>query len=130
MIKLIKNGNYCIFKGEEYEMSEDMDGNLLILTDNPLSIKEGFIDRFNSKVFSKIVTPHEITNCYSIKTKGKLDGKVVNISKETTDQYYVGTSDSLIAQELGLEQTDKYYYDKWISKDRVEVFEEKIDIKF
>lgn len=76
------------------------------------------------------MTPHEITNCYSIRTKGKLDGKIVNISKETTDQYYVGTSDSLIAQELGLEQTDKYYYDKWISKDRVEVFEEKIDIKF
>ncbi len=76
------------------------------------------------------MTPHEITNCYSIRTKGKLDGKIVNISKETTDQYYAGTSDSLIAQELGLEQTDKYYYDKWISKDRVEVFEEKIDIKF
>lgn len=71
------------------------------------------------------MTPHEITNCYSIRTKGKLDRKIVNISKETTDQYYVGTSDSLIAQELGLEQTDK-----WISKDRVEVFEEKIDIKF
>lgn len=40
---MIRNGNYCIYNGKEYELSEDMDDNLIIVTENPTSPeKQGF----------------------------------------------------------------------------------------
>jgi hypothetical protein len=122
---MIRNGNYCIYNGREFELSEDMDENLIILSENPASLKEkGFVDRFNSGVYSKVVKPSELTKCYRIITKGKLDGKVVNISNENSDEYYVGTLNAEIAKDLGAERTDKYYYEKWVPKERIEIFEE------
>lgn len=122
---MIRNGNYCIYNGKEYELSEDMDDNLIILTENPTSPeKHGFIDHFNSGVYSKVVNQSELTKCYRVTTKGKLNGKIVNISDENGNEYFVGTSDADIAKELGAERTDKYYYEKWVPKEMVEVFEE------
>lgn len=122
---MIRNGNYCIYNGIEYELSEDMDDNLIIFSENPSSLEEqGFIDQFNSGVYSKVVNTSELTKCYRITTKGKLNGKFVNISNENDNEYYVGTSNADIAKYIGAERTDKYYYEKWVPKERVEVFEE------
>lgn len=79
---MVRNGGFCTYNGNEYELTEDMDGNLLILTEDPFLAKDGFVDKWGSGVYSKKVSPNEISNCYRITTKGKINGKIVHISKE------------------------------------------------
>ena len=31
---MIKNGEFCVYNGNEYELNEDNDGNLIIITTN------------------------------------------------------------------------------------------------
>lgn len=45
------------------------------------------------------------------------------------NDYYIGTSDGRIAKKLGIERTDKYYYESWGPKNEVEIFEEVKEIK-
>ena len=50
--------------------------------------------------------------------------------KEYENQFLVGTSDSSIAKTLGLDRTDKYYYEKWVPKEDVQLFEVRKPIHF
>ncbi|MCD7034524.1 hypothetical protein LRR81_09760 [Metabacillus sp. GX 13764] len=122
---MIRKGYYGTYKGKEYKINRDMEGNLLVFSHDPSTIEEGFIDTYNSGLYSKVISEEEITNSYRVKTKGKIKGRIVNISKENENEYFIGTPDSAIAEELGMDRTDKYYYDMWIPKDRVEVLEER-----
>ena len=106
---MIRNGDYCIYNNREYEFTRDMDGNLVIVSENSHMVKEGFIDKLRSGVYSKVVKPNELSNCYQVTSKGKITGEIVNVSKEDNDKYYLGTSNTKVAQKLGLERTDKYY---------------------
>ncbi|WP_172372747.1 hypothetical protein [Sporosarcina jiandibaonis] len=126
---MIRNGEYCIYKNREFEFTSDMEGNLLIVSENPHMIKEGFVDKYRNGVYSKRVKPSELINCYQVTTKGKFKGEIINVSNEDKDKYYVGTSNTKFAQKLGLERTDKYYYEKWVPKNEVEIFEDRKDIK-
>lgn len=126
---MIRNGDYCLYKSREYEFTEDMDGYLVIISENPHMVKEGFTDKLRSGVYSKVVKPGELSNCYQVTTKGKIKGEIFNVSKEDKDKYYIGTSNTKVARKLGLERTDKYYYDKWVPKNEVEIFEDRKDIK-
>ena len=126
---MIRNGDYCLYKNREYEFTRDMNGNLLIVSENPHLVKEGFVDKLRSGVYSKVVKPNELSNCYQVTTKGKINGEIVNVSKEDKDKYYIGTSNTKVAQKFWLKKTDKYYYDKWVPKNEVEIFEDRKDIK-
>lgn len=126
---MVRNGDYCIYKGREFKVNRDMEGNLLVLSHDPQLVNEGFEDIYNSGLYSKKVKSNDLSNCFSVYTKGKIDGEIVNISQENEFEYYVGTSNSDIAKKLGLERTDKYYYESWVQKDRVEVFEEREEIE-
>ena len=126
---MIKNGKYCTFKNLEYELTMDMDGNLLIISKDPLLLKEGFIDVYESGVYSKVVKSSELSNCHRVSIKGKIKGEIVNVYREDKYNYYVGTSDAEVARKLGLERTDKYYYEKWVPKNEVGIFEERKEIK-
>ena len=57
---MIKNGEFCIYNGNEYELNEDNDGNLIIITTNHAMIDATFVDEYNSGVYSKIISPNEI----------------------------------------------------------------------
>ena len=57
---MIKNGEFCIYNDNEYELNEDSDGNLIIITTNRAIIDETFVDKYNSGVYSKVILPNEI----------------------------------------------------------------------
>ena len=52
---MIKNGEFCVYNGNEYELNEDNDGNLIIITTNREIIDATFVDEYNSGVYSKII---------------------------------------------------------------------------
>lgn len=55
---------------------------------------------------------------------------VVDVFGESEEEYLVGTAYSGVAEKLGLPRTDKYCYDKWVSKSEVEIYEEVENLDF
>lgn len=103
---------------------------MLILSHDNLLLQEGFEDTYSSGLYSKIISEDDLTSCCRIKTKAKLKGHTVNVYAENENAYCIGTSDASIAKELGLDRTDKYYYEKWVPKYEAVIFEERENNKY
>ena len=101
---MIKNGEFCIYNDNEYELNEDSDGNLIIITTNRAIIDETFVDKYNSGVYSKVILPNEIGKAYDCQTYGVIKGSRVNVEKENQEYYFVGTADCKVAGALGLQR--------------------------
>ena len=134
---MIKNGEFCIYndneyelnEDSEYELNEDSDGNLIIITTNRAIIDETFVDKYNSGVYSKVILPNEIGEAYDCQTYGVIKGCRVNVEKENEGYYFVGTADCKVAEALGLQRCDKYYYEGKFPKQDVEIIEKKEKIE-
>ena len=90
---MIKKWWICVYNGNEYELNEDNDGNLIIITTNREIIDATFVDEYNSGVYSKIISPNEIQEAYECRTYGLINGYKVSIRKELKDTFLVGTGD-------------------------------------
>ena len=51
------------------------------------------------------------------------------VEKENQEYYFVGTADWKVAETLGLQRCDKYYYEGKFPKQDVEIIEEKEKIE-
>ncbi len=122
---MLRSGDFALYHNQEYELYENGDGTINLVTDHPQSIEHGFIKDPISNRFEKTVNVQEITNAYQIKTYGKYKNVEVNIRTEDEQKYLIGTPDAAKAQLLNLDRTDKYFYEKWVPKDEVEIFEVK-----
>ena len=66
---------------------------------------------------------------YRYATYAVINNCKVNLEKENEEYYFVGTADCKVAEILGLQRCDKYYYEgKFLKKD-VEIIEEKEKIE-
>ena len=115
----MKTCKYGIYKGNEYKLSYDMKKNLLLLTSDTNLIDDSFIDRYGTGVYSKIITPNELDEAYTIDVYGKINGCEVSIREEYENRLLIGTSDLQIAKLLNLNRIDKYGYEGVIDKNRV-----------
>lgn len=122
---MIKNGRFCKYNGNEFKVNRDSDGNMLILTTDTQLIDSTFVDKYGSGVYSKKVSGEELEEIYSYQTYGIVGDVRVNVEKEKDEYYFVGTSDCKVAEVLGLQRCDKYYYEGKIEKSKVELVEEK-----
>jgi hypothetical protein len=76
-------------------------------------------------VLIKKVLKSELNLNYQINTYAIYKGHRLEIGSEKEDKILVGTGDSRLADELKLDRTDKYFYEKWIDKSEVQLVEEK-----
>lgn len=126
---MIRNGRYALYKGNEYELSEDMDDNNIIITTNDAIIDNTFEDRYETGVYSKIVDLSQLDEVFSVTSYGVIDGEKVLIRKEQDGKLLVGTTDCEIGEKLKLERVDKYGYEGWWPVNSVQVLEDKHVIK-
>ncbi|WP_253295622.1 hypothetical protein [Roseburia sp. MSJ-14] len=73
------SGEFCVYNGNEYELNEDNDGNLIIITTNREIIDATFVDEYNSGVYSKIISPNEIKEAYECQAYGIIKSIKVNV---------------------------------------------------
>lgn len=125
---MMRNGKYAKYNGKEYELSRDMDGNLIIITDNVRLVDKTFEDIYNTGVYSRIVEDVDLSEVYRVDSYVIIDGMKLSIRKETDSGYIIGTNDYGVAQKLNFERVDKYGYEKYIDKKGLEIIEEKIRI--
>lgn len=126
---MIKSGKYALYKGNEYELSEDVDDNNIIITTNDAIIDDTFEDRYGTGIFSKIVDLSQLDKVFVITSYGIIDGDRVLIRKEKNGKLLVGTTDCKVGEKLKLERVDKYGYEGWWDVSLVQVIEDKHMIK-
>lgn len=127
---MIKKGFFGIYQGEEYEVTEDMDNNFLILTKDLSKITNDFVDTYGSGVYTKKVSRNELSEYYYIQPQASYMGDQFNVSRrEVNGKVCLGTGDATLAEKLRFDRTDKYYYEKWVDKEDVIIFEQRKDIQ-
>lgn len=124
-----KSGKYALYAGREYELTQDMDGNNLIITKNKELLDATFKDKYGTGVYSKIVDLSDLDAIYRITVYGNVCEERVSIIKEKNGEYLVSTNDCKIGEKLKLERVDKYGYEGWLSSNLVQIIEEKEVIK-
>ncbi|MGG0658418.1 hypothetical protein [Rummeliibacillus pycnus] len=122
---MLKSGIYGKYKNIEYEITRDMEDNVLIITEDRNKIDETFKDQYNSGIFKKIVQPSELSECISITPYGIIEGEKLQILQERENQYQVGTGVSLIGSKLNLPRVDRDSWLGWVPKSDVILIEEK-----
>ncbi|MEN1967639.1 hypothetical protein WMZ97_06115 [Lentibacillus sp. N15] len=122
---MVRLGLYGKYKGIEYKVTRDMQGNRKIITEDAGKIDGSFQDTYNSGVFSKIIDPNELSDCVSVKTFGIIKGKKVQVLKESETEYQVATSSLLIGSELKIPRIDRDQWLGWVPKSEVKIVEEK-----
>lgn len=122
---MLKRGIYGKYKNKEYEITKDMENNIIIITEDIDKIDGTFIDKYNNGQFRKIVNPIELSDCLRIKSYGMMEGEKVHILQEKDGNYQVETGDLLVGPKLNLPRVDRDSWLGWIPKSDVALIEEK-----
>ncbi|MBC2008878.1 hypothetical protein IA939_02955 [Listeria welshimeri] len=126
---MIKSGRFGIYNNKEYEVTGDMDGNTLLLTEDKDQIDESFRDKYNSGVYTKIIDKLELKEVYDIRTYAIYKGAKIQAEREENGMYFITTGDTALANQIGgFDMIDKFVYGKWIPKSEGELVEERKQI--
>ncbi|WP_048824572.1 hypothetical protein [Bacillus sp. B-jedd] len=125
---MLKSGIYGKYNGIEFEITTDMENNIMILTEDKSKIDHTFEDKYNSGVFTKIVKPSELVDCVNITHFGIIQGEKLRILQANSNEYQIGTGSILIGDKLNLPRVDRDTWLGWVPKSEVKVLEEKTSI--
>ena len=121
----MKEGEYCIYKGKEYEIEIDEKGNCCIFTEDPTIIDHSFHGPDEDGYYEKKIKKKMVQDIYTYNYYAIVDGDRVAVLDERDDYVLIGTANYEIAKKLNMDRTDKYYYEKWMDKDSVIIHTEK-----
>lgn len=118
----MKEGYYAVYKGKEYKAaySPDLGDNdiIMLMTEDVNGLRNGFTKGFYG--ITKKVKRDELDTAYSIKVNAIYQGYQFQVSEEKDGRVLLYTSDWGISQKLNMEQTDKFSFHKWVTKDEIE----------
>jgi hypothetical protein len=127
---MIKSENYILYKNMEYSFFRKPDGSVNLISYESESLSNGFQKHdLIPGAFVKKLRLEDLENVYEIKTFAKYNGTEVNVTSEKDNLICIGTADASLAEKLGMDRTDKFYYEKWVPEEDVELFELKESIK-
>ncbi|WP_405101042.1 hypothetical protein [Oceanobacillus sp. FSL H7-0719] len=122
---MVRKGDYTYYDGKEYRLVTDRNGKTFLISNDSTDIKKGF-QKYSDGVFQKEIDLNEIGDIYYIHPYAIYNGEEfdakVNKGKNTVK---LGTSNSTLATKMGFDRVDKYYYEKNVSVDKVNLFEKK-----
>ena len=127
-MKMIRNGDYCIYHGKEYNITEDMQGNTKIYTRNKDLSDETFSFNRQSGAYHKMIDPKEIQEAYRISTKAIIDGDELSIYQApggAENMYWVQSGSKELQEKYHMEEIERGQHGTWIEKDKVQVVERK-----
>lgn len=138
-MKAMRKGLFAKYKESNYQ-AEILSDSLIKLVSSEVKDKElGFNlkiypeyykDAKNlPKLYLKEVNRNDIIELFEVFPKSRYKGHEFNVSREKNGNVNIGTVDATLAKKMGFERTDKYYYEKWVPKNEVEIFEERKEIK-
>ncbi|KIL43109.1 hypothetical protein [Jeotgalibacillus campisalis] len=129
----MEKGIFARYKNKTFRVST-IDGETVRLVSEESNISEGFKeliypsnykDRNNlPTLYIKEVKKVEIEEIYEVDYKAKFRGEKFNLSfNKAGSEFRLGTMHAELANQYGFERTDKYYYEKIVNENEIEVIE-------
>lgn len=124
----MRKGNYTIYGNKEYRFTIEEDNSISLISNDIIDLQKGF-KKYAHGVYIKSVESNELKETYYVHPFALYkEEKFDAIVDEMNQRVNLGTGDADIARKLSFDRTDKYYYEKWVSIEDVELFEEKTEI--
>lgn len=125
----MNNITFAVYKGKEYSAGIKEDGVIVLRSQNPEEVTNGFVEKKIGKnvVFIKYVSKEDISQIFDRRTKAIYAGYEFEVVDEKDDMISIVTmvGDYRVWLGLGMECIDKGVYQKWISKNEAEIRIEK-----
>lgn len=116
-------GNYCEYRGHTFNYSVDIDGEIYISTKDKVLIDDSFDGPNKRGIYQKKVTKADLDAIYRVENYVVIDGREFDVLKLDDRGVLLGTNDASTAELLEFERSDRYYYEKWIDANEVEIKE-------
>ena len=128
----MEKGTYAKYLNKIFRVSDIEEDIIRLVSENKVDLINGFKEKIypsNYKnrsdlpiLYIKEVKKEEIDEIYEIDYKAKYKGNIFNLGfNKAGSQFRLGTTNAEIAQQYGFERTDKYYYEKLVNQDEIEV---------
>ncbi|RIW30397.1 hypothetical protein D3H55_16820 [Bacillus salacetis] len=130
----MEKGTFAKYKNKTYRVTSIEGDVLRLVSKDQEDLKYGFKEKVYPsyykdsadlpKLFVYEIKKEEADEIYEVDYKAKFNGNVFNLSfNKTATQLRLGTSNAELAKENGFDRMDKYYYDKEVNQDEIEVLE-------
>ncbi|MEN2667611.1 hypothetical protein [Listeria aquatica] len=118
---MVKDGFFCVYNNIEYEVTRNKEHEFIIMTEEINKVTPGFVDKYNSGVYTKPINKKDVSDYYRISSKAIYKGVEFNITTEKGSELFLGTDNAELARKMDFDRTDKYYYEKWVPENEVEI---------
>ncbi|GGB67773.1 hypothetical protein [Fictibacillus barbaricus] len=123
---MIKRGKYTSYNNKEYSIGKEGDDWVNLVSKDSKDLNNGFQPHpLDKAVFVKKVSRNKLDKIYKITPYAIYKGYKLSIGGETDGKILLGTGEVKIADALGFNRTDKYFYEKWIDNKDLKIMEEK-----
>lgn len=128
----MEKGTFAKYINKVFRVSNIENGIIRLVSEDRSDLNNGFIEKiypsnykdraYLPKLYIKEVKKEEIEEIFEIDYKAKYKDNIFNISSNKIgSQYRIGTTDAEIAQQNGFNRTDKYYYEKLVNQDEIDI---------
>ncbi len=121
-------GDYCEYRGHTFKYSVDINGEIYVSTKDKALIDDSFDGPNKRGIYKKKITKADLDIIYRVENYAVIDGREFDVLKLDDRRVLLGTNDASTAELLEFERSDRYYYEKWIDTNEVEIKERIIDI--
>src|SRR5699024_7558871 len=105
------DGRYATYRGETYKVVEIVSNEVLLVTEDERATEHGF----------EAQTYRHAAHTLYYKNVARDDvDELFDLYQDVEGQLYIGTEDEDKASTFGLDQTDEYYYSKYVDEDEIE----------
>jgi len=121
----MRNITNAIYNGKEYSAGIKKDGQIVIRSENPKDISNGFWEKSIGKnsIYIKYVTRDELEEIYDKRISALYEGHEFTVVDEKDEMISIVamTGDYRVWLSLGMESIDRGIYQKWIKKGDAEI---------
>ncbi|PKR82386.1 hypothetical protein [Heyndrickxia camelliae] len=130
----MEKGIFAKYTNKIFRVS-NIDGDIIrLVSDDQADLNNGFKEKIYPsnykdsanlpRIYIKEINKAEIDEIYEVDYKAKYKGNIFNLSfSNSGSQFRLGTNNAELAKQNGFERTDKYYYEKIVNQDEIEVLE-------
>ncbi|TXC78490.1 hypothetical protein FS935_22770 [Metabacillus litoralis] len=130
----MEKGTFAKYTNKTFKVSNINGDCIRLVSDDQDDLENGFREKIYPSPFKesanlprlyiKEVKKADIDEIYEVDYKAKYKGNIFNLSfNKTGSQLRLGTINADLAKQNGFDRTDKYYYEKIVNQDEIEVLE-------
>ncbi|WP_026692775.1 hypothetical protein [Peribacillus kribbensis] len=130
----MEKGTFAKYTSKIFRVSNIDGDSIRLVSENQADLNNGFKEKIYPssykdsanlpRLYIKEIKKAELDELYEVDYKARYKGNIYNLSfNKAGSQFRLGTTDAELAKQNGFERTDKYYYEKVVDQDEIEILE-------